>query len=84
MVLQASRRIAGTRRMDGDNFTRTGSAAIGVSLRPREFLRLCLAENDRRFAPYDRRLLRPRAMAAVARTLAALLPRPARSAPLTG
>ena len=75
MALQAWRRIAGARRMDGDNFTRTGSAAIGVTITPTEFLRLCLAENDRRFAPYDARLVRPRAMATVARAIAALLPR---------
>jgi len=74
MALQAWRRIAGARKMDGNNFTRTGSAAIGVAIKPVEFLRLCLAENDRRFAPYDRRLLRPRAMAAMARTLSALMP----------
>jgi hypothetical protein len=72
MTLQAWRRIAGARRMDGDNFTRTGSAAIGVAIGPREFLALCLEENERRFAPYDARLLRPRAMAATARILAAL------------
>jgi hypothetical protein len=72
MALQAWRRIAGARGMDGDNFTRTGSAAIGLAITPGDFLRLCLAENERRFAPYDARLLRPRAMAATARGLSLL------------
>jgi hypothetical protein len=66
MALQGWRRVAGARSMDGDNFTRTGSAAIGLAMSPGDFLRLCLAENQRRFAPYDARLLRPRAMAATA------------------
>jgi hypothetical protein len=71
MALQAWRRAVGARSMDGDNFTRTGSAAIGLAITPGDFLRLCLAENQRRFQPYDARLLRPRAMAATARLLSA-------------
>lgn len=75
MALQAWRRVAGARSMDGDNFTRTGSAAIGLAISPGDFLRLCLAENQRRFAPYDARLLRPRAMATTAGILSAFFRR---------
>jgi hypothetical protein len=49
------------------NFTATGAAAVGVRMRPREMLDLCLAENDRRLAPYDSRLLRPGLVPALAR-----------------
>jgi len=42
------------------NFTMTGSASLGVELSTAELLRICLAENERRLAGYDARLLRPR------------------------
>ncbi|RQR59753.1 ferritin-like domain-containing protein [Burkholderia sp. Bp9125] len=41
------------------NFPATGTAAVGDALVPRELIELCLAENDRRMAGYDKRLLRP-------------------------
>ncbi|KUZ77026.1 aminomethyltransferase [Burkholderia ubonensis] len=41
------------------NFPATGTAAVGDALNPRELIELCLAENDRRMAGYDKRLLRP-------------------------
>ncbi|ONZ07179.1 aminomethyltransferase [Burkholderia cenocepacia] len=41
------------------NFPATGTADIGDALNPRELIELCLAENDRRMAGYDKRLLRP-------------------------
>ncbi|MXN79579.1 ferritin-like domain-containing protein [Burkholderia sp. 4701] len=41
------------------NFPATGTAAVGDALEPRELIELCLAENDRRMAGYDKRLLRP-------------------------
>jgi hypothetical protein len=61
--------------VDGDNFTRTGAAATGVALDPRSFLESCLAEHERRFAPFDRNLLRPWLMPTLARTLCLMLPR---------
>jgi hypothetical protein len=44
---------------DDANFTLSGSNAIGADLKPRDMLTLCLAENRRRMAGYDERLLRP-------------------------
>jgi hypothetical protein len=41
------------------NFTATTSKAFAGGLKVGELLRLCLAENDRRMAKYDARLLRP-------------------------
>jgi len=41
------------------NFTATSSKAIKTDLKVRELLTLCLAENDRRMARYDARLIRP-------------------------
>jgi hypothetical protein len=41
------------------NFAMTGAGAVGIDLEPRELFSLCLAENDRRMAGYDKRLLRP-------------------------
>lgn len=42
------------------NFTLTGSAAVAEPLSPGALIDLCLAENERRMAGYDGRLLRPR------------------------
>jgi hypothetical protein len=61
--------------VDGDNFTRTGADAAGVSLDPRSFLETCLAEHDRRFAGYDPSLLRPQLMPNLSRALCWILPR---------
>jgi hypothetical protein len=41
----------------------------------RSFLQLCLSENQRRFAPYDQRLLRPQLVPATVRALVKVLPR---------
>ena len=57
------------------NFTMTGSGAVGIELKPRELMELCLAENDRRMAGYDPRLLRPMAVPRMARLARRLLPK---------
>jgi hypothetical protein len=45
------------------NFTVNGAKAVSnVDLGLRELMELCLAENDRRFAGYDTRLVRPTTM----------------------
>jgi len=43
-----------------NNFTVTGANALGADIDVSELMTICLAENDRRMAAYDRRLLRPR------------------------
>ncbi len=50
-----------------NNFTMTGAKSVGDDLNVAALLELCLAENDRRMSAYDRRLLRPRAVPALAR-----------------
>jgi len=73
LAVQAWDRLAAAKRAD-KNFTRTGGEAIGLDLKPRDFLTLCIAENERRLAPYDARLLRPRIMPGAARILCRMLP----------
>jgi hypothetical protein len=51
-----------------NNFTLTGSKAVSdVDISPLALMAICLSENDRRFAGYDRRLLRPTTTPALAR-----------------
>lgn len=58
-------RIGIARGIDADgvahdaNFAMNGSAALAETLSAREMIDLCLAENERRMAGYDARLLRP-------------------------
>lgn len=49
------------------NFAAAGGRQVGVDLAPAALLDLCLAENDRRMAGYDLRLLRPRLVPALVR-----------------
>jgi hypothetical protein len=54
-----ARTVDGAPRPD-NNFTLNGAQAVAPEAPPlRELLALCLSENDRRFAGYDTRLLRP-------------------------
>jgi hypothetical protein len=50
-----------------NNFTVTGSKSVGVDITPGALMAICLAENDRRLAGYDARLLRPNFVPAVVR-----------------
>jgi hypothetical protein len=51
----------------GDNFVVAGGEALTVGLTPRALIEVALAEDTRRMAHYDGRLLRPRIMPALAR-----------------
>ena len=65
---------SGDKAAADNNFTLTGSQAVSdISLNPGELMRLCFAENERRFAGYDERLLRPTTMPAIARIVGKLL-----------
>ena len=50
-----------------NNFTLNGSKELGVEVSFPELARICLAENDRRLAPYDARLKRPKFVPAMMR-----------------
>jgi hypothetical protein len=83
MVLQVWTRVktavAAMRGGDGDDSDEDDDFMLGVkdSLEvvssPRQFLQVCLRENDRRLAPYDPRLLRPTFVPKIARTLSKIL-----------
>jgi len=49
------------------SFMATNGGNVGKSLSPRELIELCLAENDRRMAGYDTRLVRPTTVPRLAR-----------------
>ena len=50
-----------------NNFTVTGAKSVGSDIKVGELIDICLAENNRRMSFYDRRLLRPRFVPALAR-----------------
>jgi hypothetical protein len=62
LACQAWSRLSMARKVDSNNFTATSGSAMGLDLSPRSFFALCSAENQRRLAPFDARLLRPRMM----------------------
>jgi hypothetical protein len=75
-------RIGIARRVESgaqdNNFTVTGAKSVGDDIDVAELIDICLAENERRMRLYDRRLLRPFAVPALAR-LARSFMRPARA-----
>jgi len=58
---------------EDDDFMLGVKDSLEVVSSPRQFLQVCLRENDRRLAPYDPRLLRPTFVPAIARTLSRVL-----------
>jgi hypothetical protein len=73
-IFLALERIGMARDMDGsgtpvdNNFTLTGSQAVSnIDISPLGLMAICLTENDRRFAGYDPRLLRPTTAPTLAR-----------------
>jgi hypothetical protein len=67
-------RMKGTAESGQDNFTMNAHHQFG-DISPRQFVELCLSENERRLAPYDKRLLRPAFVPRVAKTVLATLPK---------
>jgi hypothetical protein len=57
-----------------DNFTLSAHKELDSDLTLHSLLGRCLAENERRMAPYDARLLRPRLVPTIARLAYRLLP----------
>ncbi len=65
--LETARAVKGTEskkavpgeKVEDKNFTATTSKALAGNLKVKDLMQLCLAENDRRMAKYDPRLLRP-------------------------
>ncbi|HEX5006618.1 MAG TPA: hypothetical protein VFV70_05865 [Hyphomonadaceae bacterium] len=55
------------------NFTATSAASLGYDIDAREFMELCLAENDRRLGIHDSRLVRPVLVPRLVRALTAVL-----------
>ena len=58
---------------DEDDFMLGVKDSLEVVNSPRQFLEVCLRENDRRLDPYDPRLLRPTFVPTIARTLSKVL-----------
>jgi hypothetical protein len=50
-----------------NNFTVNGAEQLGADIDVGELIAICLSENDRRLAPFDARLKRPRFVPAMAR-----------------
>jgi hypothetical protein len=64
---------SGSKTQD-NNFTLTGSRSVSdVNVSVGSLIRICLVENDRRFAGYDQRLLRPTTVPRLARIAGRLL-----------
>jgi hypothetical protein len=59
-----------------NNFTVTGAKSVGDAIDVAALIGLCPAENRRRMSLYDRRLLRPSAVAALAGLIHRLMRRP--------
>ncbi len=58
---------------EDDDFMLGVKDSLEVVSSPRQFLQVCLRENDRRLAPYDPRLLRPTFVPKIARALSKVL-----------
>ena len=80
IVAQAFDRVRGAMKMSGgggaasqDGFTLGSHGSFG-DFTLRSFLELCVAENERRFAPYDSRLLRPTLVPSTVKFILKFLP----------
>jgi hypothetical protein len=61
------RRVIIARGTGGNNFTATSHQSMGIKIKARDVIDICLAENDRRMHAYDTRLLRPTLVPRLAR-----------------
>ena len=72
-------RLAIARNVDhgvqDNNFTVTGAKSVSADVNAADLVELCLAENRRRMAVYDQRLLRPAAVPSLARLASRMLRR---------
>jgi rubrerythrin len=59
----------GLAKGDQEDFANNGKDSVGVDIGLREFMDICLAENERRMGNLDGRLLRPKIMPRLAKTL---------------
>ena len=70
LVLARRMKTNGMGTGQDSNFTMSSAQAVApVEIGVRDLMVLCLQENDRRFAGYDRRLVRPTTVPALARAL---------------
>ena len=75
MALQVWKRIQTARGVSDDDMMLNAQDSLNsADLSPGNLLNLCLQEHDRRLGIYDRRLLRPRFVPAIARSLTKILP----------
>lgn len=65
MAIQTKRRRGKVK----SNFLTAGASSVSAGFSKRKFFELCLAENDRRMAGYDPRLLRPMMMPRITRLM---------------
>lgn len=80
-VRAVRRRLGAVRSAGGSGFTASGATAIVSGISARALLATCLEENARRLSAFDRRLLRPRLVPALARIALRGLPAAPRAAP---
>lgn len=59
-----------------NNFTLNGSKELGVEVSFAELAAICLSENDRRLAPYDARLIRPKFVPGMMRLILRIMGKP--------
>jgi hypothetical protein len=69
MMVQVWSRFRAVRGSGEGNFTLTGHESFTDSVSPRAFIQTCLRENEKRLGRYDERLLRPRLVPTIAKTL---------------
>lgn len=75
LVNKARERVKFAGSTSNNEMTMKGHEAMGIDLAPRRFMQLCLAENDRRMAHYDERLVRPTIMPRLVRLALPFMPK---------